>query len=70
MKFWYGVLRNNAGNIRFLRASDVECPTQESFLQAMKYDTNAGDVIVELDWGDYMSRGEFISYVHDSFMHA
>lgn len=70
MKFWYGVIRNAAGNIRFLRVSDTECPTQELFLKSMEYAPAAGDIIVELDRGDYMSRGEFVAYVHEYFMHS
>lgn len=69
MEFWYGVIRNAAGAIRFLRADILECPTQELFLKTMQYDS-MNDVVVELDRGDYMSRGEFVSYVHEHFLHA
>ena len=69
MEFWYGVIRNSSGNIRFLRMETTVCPTQEEFLKALSYDP-AFDIIVELDRGNYMSRGEFVAYVHEYFLHA
>jgi hypothetical protein len=68
MTFWYGVIRNVASKIRFLRVSTMICPSQASFLTAMTYAPDAGDTVVELDCGNYMSGSEFTSYVHEFFM--
>ena len=70
MDYWYGVVRNAAGVVRFLRVDTTACPTQVEFLQLLHYNSAAGDVVVELDRGTAMSRAEFTAYVHEQYMRA
>ncbi len=61
--YWYGIIRDQFGKIRFKRVSTAKIPTQEQFLQLLKYNNNSGDVVLELDCGNHMTGEEFTKYV-------
>jgi len=62
MNFWYGIIRDRRGKIRFNRISENEAKTQDEFLKLMSYNSKY-DTIVELDFGNHMTNSEFASYV-------
>ena len=63
-QYWYGVVKDSIGKIRYRKVSTVIAPTQVDFLRELHYDFKRGDVVLELDCGNHMTNEEFVKYVY------
>ncbi len=63
MKSWYCVIREAKGKIRARVLPQTDAPTQDDCLRELKFSSDAGEVLVELELGSKLTKDDFRSYV-------